>query len=275
MIVIVVIIFVVVLFLVRNKKKKQEQELKAKLDEIAKTSPISIDELNIAVTETKLDPPSIICTPEIVKLVFETYYTSYDGQFSEPIRCKIKYKDFEGNISERWIDVCGSEGEGDTLLHCYCWKSKEPRQFRTSRILECATEDGTVIDNPGIYFKTIFKDSPFNHLEKLLKERKEIFTILVFLARSDGAFRKAEKDFISNYLLQLDEKLKVEHILWRLEQLKPTEKDFKDALKDLKTSWKKEECENFETTVSALYGMDKLSPEKESVYNEIVKTLKD
>ena len=274
MVVIIIIVILIVLFVIGNKKKKQEQQIKEKLAEIAKTAPISIDELKVSET-AKIEPPDSPCTAEIVKRVFETYYTSYDGQFAEPVRCKIKYKDQEGNVSERWIDVCGSEGDGDTLLHCYCWNYKEPRQFRTSRILECTTEEGTVIDNPGIYFKSIYKDSPFNHLERLLKDKKEIFSILIFLAKSDGAFRKAEKDFISNYLLQLDEKMKEEHIIWRLEQLKPSVKDFKDALKIVKTNWKESERTNFEKVVSDLYSLDKPSSEKESVYNEILQTLKN
>lgn len=273
MIIIILIIILIIFFLIGNKKKK-EQQLKEKLTEVSRTAFAPVIEPKPTVI-ANLEPPASPCTPEIIKQVFETYYTSYDGQFSHPVRCKIKYKDQEGNISERWIDVCGSEGDGDTLLHCYCWKHKEPRQFRTSRILECVTDEGTFIDKPGIYFKTLFKDSPFNHLERLLKERKELFTILVFLARMDGAFRKAEKDFISNYLLQIDGAMKVEHIIWRLEQLKPSEKDFEEALKTVKSTWKEEECMNFEKVVSRLYGIDKQTSEKDAVFNKIVNSLKN
>ena len=95
------------------------------------------------------------------------------------------------------------------------------------------------------------------------------------MARADGAFRKAEKDFISNYLLKIDETMKIEHIIWRLEQLKPSAKDFEEALKTVKNTWKDEERMNFEKVVSQLYGIDRPSSEKECVYNKIVKNLKN
>lgn len=258
----------IVIYFVKKQNNKTTNKNLVKNQQVFTPSKIDIPMEVTAIT--KPDSP---CTPDIMKLVFETYYTTFDGQFRNPVRCKIKYRDEDGKFSERWIDVCGSELTGNTLLHCYCWKVKAPRQFRTSRILECITEEGTVIENPGIYFKMFYKDSAYNHPERLLKDKKSVFEISVFLARSDGAFRKEEKEYIANYLLSFDDKMIVEQIVWRLEHIKPAATDFEKALKNICEELNPDEKEKFKKTLSKLYEIDKKTPEKDDVYKKTIKVL--
>ena len=115
----------------------------------------------------------------------------------------IKYKDYNGRISQRRITVIdiAPYGHDDFYLESFCHERKADRTFKLSRVDEIIDlETGEGIEDKMAYCYEKYYKMNENPVQQLLEEKESEALVLLFIARADGVLRKKELEVIVEYL---------------------------------------------------------------------------
>jgi len=130
----------------------------------------------------------------------EEFKTSYRPR---PVKAqiKIRYKDSNGDISERVVDVreCDTWAP-DGYLNGFCHTRGAIRTFRLDRIESAIdVETGELIHNLNDYAVKKYEESPVAAVDKLFDTHSDALRVLFYIAKADGRFTAKEKDIYLDY----------------------------------------------------------------------------
>jgi hypothetical protein len=138
------------------------------------------------------------------------FVDAYEGGFienaAEPVPVsayvEITYRDASGNVSRRRIRTREFDrANANGYLSAFCELRGAPRTFRMDRVLRAVdAETGEVIASLHEDLRVRYEASPERAVDRALDESDLELSVLMFIARADGAFRKAEKDLVLDFL---------------------------------------------------------------------------
>ncbi len=111
----------------------------------------------------------------------------------------ITYRNQAGHATKRKITlqtVLRSES-GDLLVHAYCHLRDANRTFNASRIEKMMKDDQEV--DVESYLGALVEQSPERIYERLIETREEELLALMYIAKIDGRFTKAEREIMGTY----------------------------------------------------------------------------
>jgi hypothetical protein len=165
--------------------------------------------------------------------------------FDLPISVEIKYRDRDGEITNRRIDIiyiAASDYSDDYYIKAFCHLRNENRTFNIERIQKTIV-NGNSVDiiqhivntyrNTDKYKQTILEIKT----RELLNSRDTIgyaAKILTYIARIDGIFTRKEKVTIANFIKELDgnkHEIEIEDYVEGLAELKPSTTEYKNIVK--------------------------------------------
>lgn len=130
----------------------------------------------------------------------EEFKTSYRPR---PVKAqiKIRYKDSNGDISERVVDVRECDiWAPDGYLNGFCHTRGAIRTFRLDRIESAIdVETGELIHNLNDYADKKYEESPIAAVDKLFETHSDALRVLFYIAKADGRFTAKEKDIYLDY----------------------------------------------------------------------------
>jgi tellurite resistance protein len=135
---------------------------------------------------------------------------AYEGSFIEnaadpvPVDAyvEITYRDAKGNQSRRRIrtrefDRANTNG----YLTAHCEMRGAFRTFRMDRVTRAVDADtGEVLPSLHAFLSAKYDASPERAMERTLSDADLELNVLMYIARADGSFRKAEKELILEFL---------------------------------------------------------------------------
>lgn len=213
--------------------KKAEQQLKNLYDYEYKTNGESyeilldaIDQLETAIDDYKY---------EFQHEEYEEDLEKYKSYPLNEVKIALYYKKADGTKSNRIIDVVNYS---NTYIEGYCYLRNEYRTFRVDRILEIADgETGEIIKDIKSYFIKKYESSDYYKMDCLFEKYNNILRILLYIAKADGSYLKAEKVIIRDAIRNLTNEYSIsdEIIDKMINNLNvPTFNAFKTDIKKLK-----------------------------------------
>lgn len=178
----------------------------------------------------------------------------YAPQTSE--QYTLIYKDAIGNVTRRVIDLQGFMWEENFYIIAYCHLRNAQRQFSLDRIVSLYDASGNKIQNPKDYFLALYKQTPKYKTENALKEKTEQLSLLVFLARADGAMRKNEREIILKYLDSQIQGLDLDAVEKRIKSMQCDLRTFNQILKNAQ-QWPGTEKQMLLSCVNQMYSLKK------------------
>ena len=178
----------------------------------------------------------------------------YAPQTSE--QYTLIYKDAIGNVTRRVIDLQGFMWEENFYIIAYCHLRNAQRQFSLDRIVSLYDASGNKIQNPKDYFLALYKQTPKYKTENALKEKTEQLSLLVFLARTDGAMRKNEREIILKYLDSQIQCLDLDAVEKRIKSMQCDLRTFNQILKNAQ-QWQGTEKQMLLSCVNQMYSLKK------------------
>jgi hypothetical protein len=117
---------------------------------------------------------------------------------------KFEYRDANDSVTNRTVEIRGFDaGSPRGLMIGRCLLRKATRTFRQDRVTNCVdVTTGEVVTDLWKHLKEIYERSDTALLDCLESDRATELDVVVFLARADGAVRKAERQLISEYCRQ-------------------------------------------------------------------------
>jgi len=113
----------------------------------------------------------------------------------------ISYKDKNLNKTERNIRTTGYN---DEVINAYCEMRNSRRTFIIESIKACVDlKTGEEVEDVYLHLDKLYKSSPQYTLDSLIENYPETMRVLTYVARSDGQFRKNEKEVICNFFSEL------------------------------------------------------------------------
>jgi len=110
----------------------------------------------------------------------------------------LHYKDFQGNISNRVVDVKEYDG---AYLSGYCNLRHSSRTFRVDRIIDISdAETGELITDMKAYFIEKYKSSPMFELDKIFNDYFDLLRVLLYVVKADGRYTVKEKAIVRDLL---------------------------------------------------------------------------
>lgn len=192
----------------------------------------------------------------------------YAPQTSE--QYTLIYKDAAGNETRRVIDLQGFMWEENFYIVAYCHLRNAQRQFSLDRIVSLYDSGGNEIQNPKEYFLALYKQTPKYKTENALKEKAEQLSLLVFLARADGAMRKNEREIILKYLDSQIQNLDLDAAEKRVKTLQCDLRAFSQILKNAQ-QWPGAEKQMLLSCVNQMYSLKKTPDPMEKAAFEKIK----
>ena len=131
---------------------------------------------------------------------------AYEGSFYEASKQRttrkpiiLRYVDAGGSYTERRVDLYTYEPNNPRgLLGGMCHLRGEWRTFRFDRIKEAVLmETGEIVKDLQAALNAEWAASPEPVVDKLLSEHRDILKLMFFMAKADGAARKAEIEIIA------------------------------------------------------------------------------
>ncbi|WP_440105381.1 WYL domain-containing protein [Acidovorax sp. BL-A-41-H1] len=118
---------------------------------------------------------------------------------------RIVYRDGEGALSERVVDVRAFEPSGsDGLVIGHCHLRNARRTFRFDRMVRVVDEDtGEVISNLQAVLNAEWEASPEPVLDALYAKHRDLLRVLLYAAKADGAMRAPEVRVIARHCAEL------------------------------------------------------------------------
>lgn len=191
----------------------------------------------------------------------------YAPQTSE--QYTLIYKDAIGNVTRRVIDLQGFMWEENFYIIAYCHLRNAQRQFSLDRIVSLYDASGNKIQNPKDYFLALYKQTPKYKTENALKEKTEQLSLLVFLARADGAMRKNEREIILKYLDSQIQGLDLDAAEKRVKSLQCDLRAFNQILKNAQ-QWPGAEKQMLLSCVNQIYSLKKTpDPMEKAAFKKI------
>jgi hypothetical protein len=135
--------------------------------------------------------------------------------FDPPIPVKIKYRNAEGETTNREIDIqyiAKSTYNDDYYIKAFCRLRGEDRTFKVDRIQQTVA-DGEIVDIIQYLVYTYRNTDKYKETVQSIKTRNRINSddilgysakILTYIARIDGIFTRKEKITIAHYLKDID-----------------------------------------------------------------------
>ena len=118
---------------------------------------------------------------------------------------RIVYRDGEGELSERVVDVQAFESSGAAGLvigHCHMRNAR--RTFRFDRMVRVVDEDtGEVIPDLQAALNAEWEASPEPVLDALYAKHRDVLRMLLYAAKADGAMRAPEVRVIARHCVEL------------------------------------------------------------------------
>lgn len=136
---------------------------------------------------------------------------SWEGGFYEtanprPVSATLKfeYRDANDSVTNRTVEIRGFDaGSPRGLMIGRCQLRGATRTFRQDRLTNCVdVTTGEVITDIWKHLKDLYDRSDAAMLDSLENDKATELDVVVFLARADGAVRKAERQLISEYCRQ-------------------------------------------------------------------------
>lgn len=117
----------------------------------------------------------------------------------------IKYRDGDGTVTERDVDIKAFEPQGHECLvlgWCHLRKAKRTFRFdRMERVIDLGT--GEVVPNLQALLNAEWEASPEPVLDALYAQYRDLLRMLLFAAKADGAMRAAEVGVIVRHCVEL------------------------------------------------------------------------
>lgn len=127
------------------------------------------------------------------------------GQRSTARRVRIIYRDGDGAVSERVVQLRAFEPTGAAaLVFGRCMLRNAMRTFRFDRMVRVTDEDtGEIITNLQEDLNAEWEASPEPVLDALYREHNDLLKMVLYAARADGAVRAAELQVIARHCVEL------------------------------------------------------------------------
>lgn len=118
---------------------------------------------------------------------------------------RITYRDGAGVATERVVDVRAFEPHGaQGLIVGRCRLRNKTRTFRFDRMTRVVDEEtGEIIPSLQRLLNAEWEASPEPVLDKLFAQHRDVLTLLLYMAKADGAMRAAEVAVIARYCVEL------------------------------------------------------------------------
>lgn len=134
---------------------------------------------------------------------------AYEGGFldnaADPVavdaRVQIVYRDAAGTTSRRVIRVCDFDrANANGYLNAFCEMRGAHRTFRLDRVQRAVdVSTGEVLASLHQHLLDLYNASPMRSLERFADAHGLQLDVLMYVARADGAFRKAEKEIVLRF----------------------------------------------------------------------------
>ncbi len=135
---------------------------------------------------------------------------AYEGSFIEnaadpvPVAAyiEITYRDASGTVTCRRIRTREFDrANANGYLTAHCEMRGAYRTFRMDRVQRAIdAETGEVLSSLHTFLSAKYDASPERAMERTLSDADLELNVLMYIARADGSFRKAEKDLILQFL---------------------------------------------------------------------------
>lgn len=118
---------------------------------------------------------------------------------------RIIYRDGNGTVTERVVDIRAFEPEGtEGMVYGRCQMRDASRTFRFDRMLRVVDEEtGEIIPNLQAHLNAEWQASPQPILDALYRQHSELLKIVLYAAKADGAVRAAELEVIAAHCREL------------------------------------------------------------------------
>ena len=214
---------------------------------------------------------------DLIEWVLKKLEVSNKYRIKEPVKVRIVYENYDGAISDRFIDICGfcyKRIQNEIDLYSFCNYQRDARLFRSDRIKRLFADDKE-IENPDEYLMQLYYDnSEIGATDKILKNKADDINILVFLARASGVMKAEQRKAIAEYIKSFGENLSEETIDEALKNTDSKLKDFNNSLKNAK-NWDEAYKRNFLKITEDVYNLKKAKdPVQKGVLDKIRKNLK-
>lgn len=126
-----------------------------------------------------------------------------DGKILRKTDLRISYRDREGNITNRDVDVqryAYRPDRGIGSMIAFCHMRKANRTFLFSGIKQSIDlETGEVISSIGAYLDSLYQQTPKYAVKNFIDGNKAPLFILFCMAKADGVMRSKERSVIADY----------------------------------------------------------------------------
>lgn len=139
-------------------------------------------------------------------------FDAWEGSFYDaPVQrsakktVRIVYRDGDGNLSERVVDVKAFEPRGaDGMLIGRCHLRNASRTFRFDRMVRVVDEDtGEIIQDLQAALNAEWEASPEPVMDALFSKHNDLLKMVLFAAKADGAIRAPELQVIAQHCVEL------------------------------------------------------------------------
>lgn len=169
---------------------------------------------------------------------WETEYLSgADGELPLHLDLFLVYVDARGQESRRRVTTRSVQPwYDDYALLAFCHERGAHRTFLLSRVREMVDLDtGEVVPDPVAFVSRRFAESPEGRAAAVLAEYDAELVAVMYIARADGRLVKAERDLVTNALLNWSKQdLDVAVLDREIRLFRPDPRDFAAAIKGLK-----------------------------------------
>jgi len=155
--------------------------------------------------------------PDATKTDVKPHLATYDGdtwegtffdvvaQRSTKKTVRMNYRDANGNMTQRVVDIRAYEPQGDNgLVIGRCHMRNATRTFRFDRMQQVVdAETGEIIANLQQHLNDEWAISPKPVMDELYAAHHDVLKLMLYMAKADGAVRAAEIDVIAKYCIEI------------------------------------------------------------------------